>query len=150
MKTGIMLLCLLAAFVSCSDLGIELPDLSGSWYLDFVTPVLTSFSKSTITFSDDGAFERVTTTHFMSGHLLGYAYVGTGRFRVGSSNQLVIIVDRAITIQGRNVREKPVPFPINPEIETITFSISENLLKLQYPPCPPNANCIDELIYKRM
>jgi len=110
-------------------------------------------SRLEITFSVDQQMETLRLVFDApTGVFWGYRYASFGYYKV-NSNRLTMVTEKSISNddnEGLYAAEKLVPVPIEPEILQVTFQITGNKLRLIYPPCPPNANCIDSVTYERM
>lgn len=107
----------------------------------------------TYRFNTDSTVEAtITITDSASGSLLGYQYKSNGRFHLnGESLKLYHLAafrnnqDKAFVSQA-----ELVPFVTDTlELYTIKFNNNKTSFYFYYPPCPPNASCAAQIIFKK-
>jgi len=147
------LILLLTAFCACKKEKRANTSIIGAWTTS-MNYDNSNVSEQTYKFNTDSTV-RISKTirDKATGVLLGYQYLSNGKFRL-NGDQLKLYQLNSSYRNDADTTFSPsaqlLPLPSD-TLQTYTIKISADgtFFHFQYPPCPINASCVPELIYKR-
>lgn len=129
------------------------PDVAGTWFTErrfeipggAPTDTVFLIDRLEMTFGDDFTMrkKRVVLDELTRAQL-GYRYVSEGSYTTTGLHLTMTEEKRGVHSDTTGIFSPVlIPVAINPATEVVTYSVEIGTLIFRYPPCPPDANCVE-------
>lgn len=150
--------CIIAAFgllpFGCVLIDAEgPPDVAGTWFTErrfeipggVPTDTVFLIDRLEMTFGEDFTMrkQRVVLDELTRAQL-GYRYVSEGSYSTTGLHLTMTEEKRGVHSDTAGIFFPTlIPLVITPSTEVVTYSVEIGTLIFRYPPCPPNADCVE-------
>lgn len=161
MKTTLTILTSLTFLLGCNyPSENEYHSIAGEWFNQNSGYYVEASSIDTLFFFDRLEISFNTFNQFKierkiynqyNNQLLGYRFIVVGTYSINGSTLSMVQKQKASnddTVGLYSIFLTPTTIP--PEIETVTYIVTESVLIFKYPPCDPAANCIDIQTFQKL
>ncbi len=129
------------------------PDVAGKWFTEnrfeipggAPTDTVFLIDRLEMTFGEDFTMrkQRVVLDELTRAQL-GYRYVSEGTYSTTGLHLTITEEKRGVHSDTAGIFSSTlIPVAITPSTEVVTYSIESGTLIFRYPPCPPDANCVE-------